>query len=98
VVEQGGQVAVSGLGGDPVDRSSVGGGRGRVPGAQRMAADAEGAESGRGGAVTDEVTDGALPDTVPTDRAGRGHPREERTPTDRADVEPRAEGPDRIGQ
>jgi len=46
VVEQGGQVAVTGLGRDPIDPGAVDGGGGGVPGTQRVAADAEVTETG----------------------------------------------------
>jgi hypothetical protein len=54
VIEQGGQVTMSGLRGDPVDRGAVDGRGGGVSGAQCVAADPEVAEARRGGSVADE--------------------------------------------
>lgn len=68
-----------------------------MPGAKRVAADAEVADSGGGGAVPDEVADGPLPEAFPADGAVRWHPGEERSRPDGSEVEPGAEGADRIG-
>lgn len=67
VVVQGGQVAVSGLRGDPVDRGAAEGGSRGVAGAQRVPADSEVAESRGGSAVADQVADRAGPDALARD-------------------------------
>lgn len=97
VVEQGGQVAVSGLGSDPVDHGAVDRRGGGVAGAQRLVAKGEVAETGRGGAVADEVADRTAPVPLARDRAGRWHAGEQRPGPGEAEVKPGAEGADRIG-
>jgi hypothetical protein len=97
VVEQGGQVAVSGLGGDPVDRGALDGRGGGVAGAQRAAAESKVAETGRGGAVAAKVADRTAPDALARDRAGRWQAGEQRPGPGGAEVKPDAEGADRIG-
>ena len=84
-------------GGDAVDRGAVDGRGGGVAGAQRVAADAEVADTGRGGAVADKVADRTAPDAVARDRAGRWHAGEQRPGPGGAEVKPDAEGADRIG-
>jgi hypothetical protein len=73
VVEERGQVAVPGLGGDPIDRGAVDGGGGGMPGAQRVATDPEAAESGCGSAVADEVAPGILEHQTLTQSRARDH-------------------------
>lgn len=79
VVVEGGQVAVSGLGGDPVDRGILDGGGGGVPGAQGVATDPRPPSPAAVARLrTRSLTvRGPMPSRV-MGRAGRQNPGEER--------------------
>ena len=61
MVQQGAEVAVAGLGGDPVDRGAVDGGGGGVAGTKRVAGDRDALEACLDGAYLNESADRSGP-------------------------------------
>ena len=61
MVQQGAEVAVAGLGGDPVDRGAVDGGGGGVAGTKRVASDRDAFKACLDGACLDESADRSGP-------------------------------------
>jgi NAD(P)-dependent dehydrogenase (short-subunit alcohol dehydrogenase family) len=97
VVEEGAEVTVSGLGGDPVDRGAVDGGSGGVASPERVAGDRDAVEAGLDGACLHEPAHRPGPDAFARGNAGPVDPGEQRTGTCRADLEPAVECPDGVG-
>ena len=89
VVEEGAEVAVAGLAGDPVDRGAVEGAYGGMAGAGRVPSDWDAVEPGGDGACLDEPADRSGPDTFGGDGAGSKDAREECTGPCEEDLEPR---------
>ena len=97
MVEEGAEVAMARLGGDPVDRDAVDGGRGGVARAQRVASDRDVVEAGGVGACVHKPADRTGSDALGRSEARSVDPGEERAGTRRADREPGVECLDGIG-
>ena len=96
MVEEGAEVAMAGLGCDPVDRGAIDGGRGGVARAQRVAGNRDVVEAGSVSACLHEPADRTGPDPLGGDCAGPVDPSEKCTLASRADPEPIVECPDGI--
>lgn len=98
MVEQGAEVAVAGLCGDPVNRDAVGCGGGGVAGAQRVTRDGDSIESGLVGTLLHSTTDRPWPHPVVGGVVVPSDAREERTSSGGSDLEPGVGCPDRASE
>jgi len=96
VVEEGAEVAVPCLCGDPVNRRTVDGGGCGVASAERVPGDRDAIEAGLDGARLHEPADRSWPDALRRDEAGPIDAREERARNRLTDPQPSVEGPDGI--
>lgn len=98
MVEQGAEVAVTGLGGDSVDGSAVDRGGGGVASTQAVTRHRDPVEPCQVGSSLYESADTSRTDAFAGDVAVVGDPGEERSRSRRVDLAPGIEGADRIGQ
>ena len=97
-MEQGAEVAVPGLCGDPVDWDAVDCRGGGVAGAQRVTRDGYTVESGLVGTLLHRTTDRPRPHTVGGGVVVPSNAREERTSSGGSDLEPGVECADRVSE